>query len=212
MTASLTTPRAVGRATAAVVRAASRLRGERAIHARGHARTGCLVVPGHVAGPALLVTAASYDVVVRESRSVGLPRPLPDVLGLAVRVLDCYGPGRHQDLLLDTGAAPPLLRRLPLPRFDQGAVRSSLLAYDAAGRRVLLGAHRVGGGWALLVAEPRGPWEEWGRVEVGPQLPAPEGRRLRFDPWVTGTDLQPVGWLQELRRGAYPASHVGPDA
>jgi hypothetical protein len=216
VTAPLTTPGAVGRATARATaqlfRGLSHLRGERAIHARGHTRTGRLTVTGRPDGPVLLTTPAAYDVVVRTSRSLGLPQPLPDVLGLAVRVLDCYGPGAHQDLLLDTGAAPPLLRRLPLPRLDPGAHRSSLAPYAAAGRRVLLGARPDGDAWELLVAGAHDPWEVWGRVELGPELPAPEGRRLRFDPWVTGDDLRPVGLVNALRRGAYPASHVGPDA
>jgi hypothetical protein len=167
----------------------------------------------------LLRTPASYDVVVRLSRSLGLPRPLPDVLGVAVRVLDAYGEGRHQDVLLDTGASPPVLRRLPLPRRTRTAMHSSLLGYDigdrgdAGGARVLLGAREVRrDAWELCVARPHEPWQVWASLSLGPQLRAPLGRQLRFDPWTTGTDLRPAGVLNELRRGAYSASHVGPDA
>lgn len=214
MSPLLTTPLAVGSTTVArVVEAVSLVRGERLIHSRGTTRTGRLHVHGAGAGAALLRTPASYDVVVRLSRSLGLPRPLPDVLGIAVRVLDCYGEGRHQDLLLDTGAAPRVLRRLPLPRRSRSAMHSSLLAYDAAGERLLLGAREVGRDrWELCLARRHEDWQTWGSLSLGPALRAPLGRRLRFDPWTTGDDLRPAGVLNELRRGAYAASHVGPDA
>lgn len=214
MTALLTTPMAVGSATVArAVHLASRLRGERVIHPRGTTRTGRLEVHGVDLPARLLRTPATYDVVVRLSRSLGLPRPLPDVLGIAVRVLDAYGEHGHQDLLLDTGASPPLLRRLPLPRTTRSAMHSSLLRYDAGGVRVLLGAREVTRDrWELVVASPHGSWQTWGAVTLGPQLRAPLGRQLRFDPWTTGDDLRPAGVLNALRRGAYSASHVGPDA
>ena len=87
----------------AAFRLASRVRGERAIHNRGRALTGRLTVSGGGAtGVPLLDEPGSYDVLLRLSRSVGLPARLPDILGLAVRVLDAHGPGRHQDLLLDS--------------------------------------------------------------------------------------------------------------
>lgn len=214
MTALPTTPTAVGRATVArAVRVASLVRGERVIHARGTTTSGRLEVHGVDVPARLLRTPASYAVVVRLSRSLGLPRPLPDVLGIAVRVLDAYGEGRHQDLLLDTGASPPLLRRLPLPRRTRSALHSSLLDYDAGGVRLLLGAREVAEGtWQLCLAQGQGAWRPWASLRIGPPLPAPDGRRLRFDPWTTGDDLRPAGVLNELRRGAYRASHVGPDA
>ena len=124
------------------MRLASRLRGERAIHARGRTFTGTVTLPGAAGtGAPLLDTAGTYDAVVRFSRSAGLPAWLPDVYGLGVRLVDAHGPGRHQDLLLDATQPAPLLRRLPWPRWDAtSAVYSSLLPYDVGGRRVLLGA------------------------------------------------------------------------
>jgi hypothetical protein len=214
VTGLLTTPRAVGSATVPLlVRAASRVRGERVIHPRGTTRRATLTVTGAGAGARLLDEPRSYDAVVRLSRSAGLPRPLPDVLGLAVRVVDCYGPGAHQDLLLDTGASPPLLRRLPLPRWSRAGMHSSLLGFDVGGSTVLLGGREVARDrWELCLAEPHGPWRPWAELLLGPELRAPMGRQLRFDPWNTGPDLRPAGILNRLRRGAYEASHVGPDA
>lgn len=210
-----------------VVRLASRLRGERAIHSRGRAFSGRVVLPGGAGtGAALLDTAGSYDAVVRFSRSTGLPPALPDVYGLAVRLVDAHGPGAHQDLLLDSTQPAPLLRRLPWPRRDAtGATYSTLLPYAAGSRRVLIGARAVPGtpvarslpelperlALALLVASPHGPWREVGRLATTGELPAPEGRRTRFSPAHSGGGLLPAGPLQEWRNRAYPASHVAPD-
>jgi hypothetical protein len=61
------------------------------------------------AGARLLVPGARYDAVVRFSRGGGLPEPLPDALGVAVRLPDAYGPGRAQDFLVTSSADLPLL-------------------------------------------------------------------------------------------------------
>ncbi len=208
----------------AAFRAASRVRGERAIHARGRTLTGRLTVAGGAGtGAPLLDAPASYDVLVRVSRSAGLPLPLPDVLGLAVRVLDAHGPGAHQDLLLDSALSTPVLRRLPFPRRDHlGALHCSLLPYEVAGRRLLLGARATTGSatladlpdevaFDLLLASPHGDWQPWGRVRTDGVLPAPLGRQTRFNPWTTGGGIVPAGPLQQWRRRAYDASHVAPD-
>ena len=211
----------------AAFRLASRLRGERAIHARGRAFSGTVVLDGTAGtGAPVLDTARSYDAVVRFSRSAGLPAWLPDVYGLAVRLVDAHGSGAHQDLLLDATQPAPLLRRLPWPRWDgTSALYCSLLPYDAAGQRLLLGARPVPGTpsarslaelperleLALLVASAHGPWREVGRVRTTGELPAPQGRQTRFTPGMTGGGLRPAGPFQTWREQAYPASHVGPD-
>ena len=211
----------------AVVRLASRLRGERAVHARGRAFTGSVTLPGGAGtGARLLDEPGEYDAVVRFSRSAGLPPWLPDVYGLAVRLVDAHGPGRHQDLLLDSTQPAPLLRRLPWPRWDaSSAVYGSLLPYDVGGRRMLVGAVPVPGTppvrslaalpdrleLALLLATAHGRWREVGRVRTSGELLAPEGRRLRFTPAMTGGGLRPAGPFQEWRNRSYPASHVADD-
>ena len=210
----------------AAFRGASRLRGERAIHARGRTLTGRVTVTGTArTGAGLLDEPAELAAVVRVSRSVGLPLPLPDVLGLAVRLLDAHGPGRHQDLLLDSTLEPALLRRLPWPARDHlRPLHGSLLPYDVAGRRLLLGARALPGQGSatltdlpdgvaleLLLATPHGGWERWAVLTTDGVLPAPEGRRTRFNPWTTGGGLRPSGPWQEWRRRAYDASHVARD-
>ena len=210
----------------AAVRAASTVRGERVIHARGRTLTGRLAVSGGAGtGSPLLDAPGSYDVLVRVSRSAGLPLPLPDVLGLAVRVLDAHGAGRHQDLLLDSTRPEPLLRRFPwIGRDHLGALHCSLLPYDVAGTRLLLGARALPGqgpaaldalpdelAYELLLATPHGPWRPWGTLRTDGVLAAPLGRQTRFNPWVTGGGIRPAGPWQQWRRRSYDLSHVASD-
>lgn len=211
----------------AVVRLASRVRGERAIHAKGHALAARVVFPGSAGtGAPLLDEPGTYDAVVRLSRAIGLPSALPDVLGVAVRVVDAHGEGAHQDLLLDSTCELPLLRRLPLPGWDfAGTTCCSLLPYDVGRSRLLFGARAVSGtpsftdvdgapqplSLALLVATAHGSWREVATLTTTAVLPAPEGRRLRFNPAATGGGIRPAGRFQSWRERAYPVSHVGPD-
>lgn len=208
-------------------RLASRLRGERAVHARGRAFSGRVDLPGGAGtGAALLDQPGTYDAIVRFSRAVGLPPALPDVFGLAVRLVDAHGPGAPQDLLLDSTRPAPLLRRLPWPGLHPTApLYSSLLPYDVGGRRSLLGARVLSPApsvrslqdlperlvLALLLATPHGPWREVGRVTTTGELPAPQGRRTQFNPARHGGGVDPAGPFQTWRERAYPASHVAPD-
>jgi hypothetical protein len=201
---------ALAPAVSAVVHTTSRLRGERVIHGSGRTVSGRLrIEPGATTGAALFDHPGSHDVVLRFSRSAGLPAPLPDVHGLAIRVLDAYGNDKHQDLLLDSAAAAPVLRRWPLPAF-RARTYSSLLSYDVAGAKHLLGARRRGDDLELLVASPHGTWRVVGMISVGDEVA--EGRRIRFNIANTGGGLKPLGLVQRLRMRSYDAARVGPDA
>lgn len=68
--------------------------------------------PWAPAGSTLLSAPGVHTAIVRFSRSIGAPRPLPDLLGMSLRVLDAYGPDRHQDFLLVTCGARPLLHHV----------------------------------------------------------------------------------------------------
>lgn len=79
----------------------------------------------------------THRAVVRLSRGAGLPAPLPDVLGLALRVPQAGD--RPIDLLLTTAGRGPLGRLFFVPRRDAAAVYSSIMAYrsDAGAVRIV---------------------------------------------------------------------------
>jgi hypothetical protein len=66
--------------------------------------------------------------LLRFSRGAGLPEPLPDALGVAIKLPDAHGPGADQDLLLTSSSDRPLLRRLLFPArsFLRGAFSTAL--------------------------------------------------------------------------------------
>jgi hypothetical protein len=169
-----------------------------------------------------------HRAVVRFSRSLGLPRPLPDLLGMSIRVVDAYGAGRHQDFLLVTSADLPLVHHIFLPAGDvQQRPYSSSLPYRVAGRMFVVGAlpdarsPRPRGGdefarlraaaatgalrFALAVAPIAGRFRPVAELRVGAALPA-AADALRFNPWNTGGGLELAGALNRMRRFAYPMS------
>ena len=206
---------------------ASALRGHRIFHPGGMAFRGRF----RARRGAPLAGLTSARAVVRLSRGVGLPQPLPDVLGVAVKLPDLHGPGCDQDLLFASSIDAPLLHHLLVPaRSFLGTTFSSGLFYRLDGRLVLLGlvplARRperadtdLG---EVCTAQLRGPvgftlavageWERWrpiGDLELHALLPASEAERLEFDPWNTAPPLEPVGLLNRLRDAAYRGSQQG---
>src|SRR4051794_10366384 len=216
----------VSDASAALVRLASRVRGERVIHAKGRAFEGVLRLTGADLGVPLLDSPGEHRVLIRLSRGAGLPDLLPDALGLAVRVLDAPRPGQHQDLVMTTGAQRPVVRHALTVRRDLlGSTYTSLVPYDLGGSSWVLGAlpvadapsassvSRLGPAdvrFRLAVARTTGPWQELGELQATRLLP--NGRAVRFSPFTTAGGIRPAGRLNELRRTAYEASHVGKDA
>lgn len=221
-------PRSLAAATAAVFAAGAGLRHQRTLHPRGASFRGVLVphADGGLPRPDALAPGRDWPVLVRLSKGAGLPPGWPDVLGLAVRVLDAYGEGRHQDLLLSTSASPPVLRNLVVPAvgFDR-AVYSSITRFDSRGRRVLLGATAArqrapltmdrlrqalpGLRFTLLIAAPFGRWEQVAHIDLAERLTDEESAALDFDPWNTSEQLRPVGLLNQLRAPAYAGSRRG---
>lgn len=213
--------------------ALARVRSAKALHPAGATHAAALVVAGDGSVRpvgTLLSRPGRHPALVRFSRAIGLPRPLPDLLGMAVRLPDCYGPGRHQDVLLTSSIDRPVLHHLFLPAGDvQQRPYSSSLPYRGGGRRFLIGAlpdpssPRPDGDdeldrlaraaatgalrFTLAIAPLGGRFRAVGTLHVGERL-GPEAERLRFNPWNTGGGLEPVGWINRLRRGAYPASQA----
>ncbi|WP_052423886.1 hypothetical protein [Nonomuraea candida] len=209
---------------------AARLRRGRPLHPSG------LVLDAHLrlhgmrrpCGVPFLDQPADLRGIARLSRSVGVPPPLPDILGIAFR-------WRQDDttaeLLLATTGHGPLGRRLLRPAVRWTGMYGCLFPYQAGDRRVLLGAvlHTPGALPAtfgaparaaesgplvleLLAAAPSGPWRPFGQAHLSaPALPDDE-HPTRFNPLrhpIPG--LRPAGWLNEVRDAAYTAAQQVPD-
>lgn len=214
-----------GCVSALVFGAASALRRARVFHPDGVAFRATVRVAEETT---TVLPAGRHEAVVRFSRGIGLPEPAPDILGLAVRLVDLHGPGAHQDLLFVTSGDRPGARHALVPTRRYAYHRwSTLLPYRVRGRRVVFGARPISGPslkgldalreaaatgrlrFALEVAEPTGAWEEVGVVDIGDAVGRDEADALRFNPANTGGGIEPVGLLQTLRRRAYAGSQRG---
>jgi hypothetical protein len=201
----LSLPRA---AFASTLGAATALRGARVFHPHGRSYAAVVTVAGGLGtGAALLDRPGRHQGVVRLSRGAGLPAPLPDVEGLALRLPGQGVDGAPLDLLVNSAWRYAFVPSVVGPTW------SAILPHrTATGRLVLLGARPEDGGFALLAAHPLGPWRQWGRLTLGAEL---DGEGLRFAPTVGAPDLQPVGLFRTLRAWSYDASQAAretPDA
>lgn len=203
------------RGAGALFAALSAARGGKGLHPRGAVHRARLVVDGAPEAPRradLLSRPGEWPAVVRFSRALGLPRPLPDLLGAAVRVPDAYGPGRPQDLLLTSSVDRPVLHHLFLPATEvQQRPYSSSLPFRAGDDRFLVGLLPDAGSprlcFGLAVARPGGRFRRIGTLHVGERLP-PAADALRFNPFNCGGGLAPAGLVNRLRRQAYPMSQA----
>jgi hypothetical protein len=158
--------------------------------------------------------------VVRLSRGAGLPAPLPDVLGLAVRLPDG---GRPVDLLLSTTGTGRWSRFLPVPRTDAASPYSSIMGYRSAAGTLRLAAvperpqelpsepepvaaAAPGRAFRLLVARGTGEWVPFARLVLG--SPAADLRPdVRFDAVRNPPPgMRPDGPMARFRAPAYAAA------
>jgi hypothetical protein len=209
------------RALVAVARALRR--SPRPLHPRGVVRRGTLVLDGpHAPGARELGAPLVTPVLARVSRSVGLPAPLPDVFGVAVR---WTAPGsvdaRPQDLLLSSTGLGRVSRFLLAPRrHPLGGGFGTLMPFlDDGGRSVLLAAVPAPGAdrsadegldLVLLSARPGGPWQRCGRLVCPAGPDDADDDALRFDPvlHVPGT-LRVPRWAAQLRVPSYWEARAG---
>lgn len=207
--------------TKPLFRALARLRGGRVFHPRGAAYEATWnqadggPLDGHDGrqGPS--------RAVVRVSRGVGLPSALPDVLGVAVKLLDLHGPGHDQDLLFASVLGGRWGNRLLAPgRTFSGRTFSTVLPYAIDGRRTAMVA-TVAGEPSTATDGPDGATgvevhvrllsdgAAVGSVVLGRRLSASVAEDLQFDPWHTGPSVRPLGAWNRLRRPVYVASQQG---
>jgi hypothetical protein len=211
-----------GRVVGVALGALARLRHGKPMHPRGAVFAAVLDRQGSVHeawGVPWLDAVASEAAVVRLSRGAGLPAPLPDLLGLAIR-LPSVG-SAPVDLLLTTTGRGPLGRLLPALRRDTAAVHSSIMGYrsDAGTLRIAAlpeddavpseaaplaaAVAREGLSFTLAAARGRGPWVPFGRLVLG--APAePLDPDVRFDAVLNPPPgLVPDGPMARFRAPAY---------
>jgi hypothetical protein len=202
--------RAAGVSLGAALAGLAALRRGKAFHPKGVVHAATLTItdpPASAPASAVLGRPGEHRAIVRFSRALGLPERWPDLLGMTIRLPDAYGPGAHQDFLLVTSVDAPVLHHafLPVTRVDQRPYSSSL-PYRAGGDPFLVGTLPDGAGrFRLAVAPVMGHFRAIGELTIGERL-APELDALPFSPWNCGGGLTPSGFLNALRRYAYPMS------
>ena len=153
-------------------------------------------------GVAFLDGAGEQQVLVRESRAIGLPPPLPDIHGLAIRVTNPDGsPG---DLLLATTGWGRLTRFVLTPsRTTYGRPLTTLLPYRTVAGAVLLGARRTGPGIVQLAcAIGVRPWRVFAELSVSSDDSTDP--TVSFDPVIHQVPgLGQYGAVVRLREPAY---------
>ena len=216
---------AAGRVVAVPLGAVARWRGGRPMHPRGAVFDAVLERSGWVPpwGVPWLDEPARDPVVVRLSRGAGLPAPVPDLLGLAIRVPGADAP---VDLLLTTTGSGRLARLLPVPRRDTAAVYSSIMGYRSDAGVVRFAAFPDGDDvpsepepladevarerlrFTLGAARGLGPWRAFGRLTVtAPRDPLDSG--VRFDAVLNPPPgLVPDGPIARFRAPAYATARA----
>lgn len=151
----------------------------------------------------------SDEVVVRVSRSLGLPAPLPDVYGMAIRVT--FGPQQRGDLLLSTTGTSMVTRFMLAPTRRPGRrAYCSLLPYRTRSGPLLIAAvprTEHGRDFDLVCARPTSPFRRFGRLQLRDPSGSDADSPVSFDP-VRNTvpGLLPYEWAARLREGAYAAA------
>jgi hypothetical protein len=208
---------APGRAAGALLGAgfglAARVRRTKPLHPAGQVGSAVLDVtsPAPELGVPLFAGSGRHHCLVRWSRSAGVPSPLPDVEGFALRVRDA-GAGRVADLLFAStgeGAVTRYTLRLRGPR-SHGPMSTLLPVAGATGSLMFLVEPLDDDDpprrWRLSVADAGSAWRTlatltvtWGSDEA-----------VRFDPVLNllpGTGQYPL--VRALREPAYARARSG---
>jgi hypothetical protein len=224
----------IGVTVGGVLAAVAGLRRGKAVHPHGVVYEGRLVVRGASVTPRgarLLEEPGEHPAIVRFSRSVGVPRPIPDLLGISIRLPNVYGNAQHQDFLLVTSADLPIVHHGFLPATDvqQRPYSSSLPYRSAGGDLFLVGAvpdpnsPRPAGDdeferlaraartgrlrFGLAVSPVMGRFTPVAELRIGERMP-PELDALRFNPFNCGGGIWPAGSLNGARDRAYRLSQA----
>ena len=156
-------------------------------------------------GPGRSVITPQAALELTRSVPAGLPAPLPDVHGLALRVLLPDGPG---DVLMNTAGFGRWTRYALVPtRSAYARPLSTLIPYRTVAGPVLIGAREVGPDrLELTCAVDGGPFRVFGEVALGPRH---EDQDVSFDV-VTHTlpGLEQYDAVRRLRAPSYAAARA----
>ncbi|MFN8192422.1 MAG: hypothetical protein U0R78_18760 [Nocardioidaceae bacterium] len=161
-------------------------------------------------GVAWLDETGVDDVLVRQSRAVGIPAPLPDIHGVAIRVPT--SDGAVGDLLLaSTGWGR--LTRFVLTAGPSAGTRpmTTLLPYRTDRGPLLIGARSSGpDAYVLAWTVGAGAWRIFGALELGERVSVEAGdARISFDPVqhrLPGLEQYPT--VMRLREPAYAGARA----
>lgn len=178
------------------------------LHPRGRVTAGTLRRFGGTAptGAEWLDASGSTEVVVRESRALGLPAPWPDIFGLAIRIPadDGYG-----DVLFASTGLGTLTRFTLTPALaPSGRPMTTLLPYRSpTGPVMLSAAYRDDLTVRLAWAAPTGAWHPFAELSLHRDLTTPTDAPVSFDPVQNvPPGLQSYEWVRRLREPAYAAA------
>lgn len=193
-----------GSALAAMIGSISAIRpAEKPLHPSGEVISGTLDRHGSdaVSGVAWLDGTGSDDVVVRLSRAVGLPASLPDIHGLALRVLTPGAPG--DVLFASTGWSRVGRFLLTFAKRPGTRPLTTLLPYRSSQGALWLGARATGrASYELAWSGPAADWHLFATLELG-TTEAPD-QAISFDPvrhQLPGLDQ--YSWVTRLREPSY---------
>jgi hypothetical protein len=175
------------------------------LHPRGSVVRGVLRRSGAAGrtGAAWLDRPGEDEVLVRRSRAVGLPGPVPDIHGVAIRVPTDDGYG---DLLFATTGLGRVSRFvLTAARTPHGRPMTTLLPYRTPAGPVLLSAvFRDEGTLGLAWALGAGTWQPFAELSLAEDpLEGPDAQ-VSFDPvhnMLPG--LANYAWVSRLREPSY---------
>lgn len=202
-----------------------RWRNPRPIHPHGVALVGTVrfLTGSAPTGLAFFDSPASSEVAVsaRASRSLGVPAPLPDVIGLALRFATPAGPA--DVLFASTGFGVPSRFWLAFHRSPSLARFTTLFPYRSTRGPVLLAARTIEPEnlpsapadlasalehttWRLRLysSTPTGHWHPFAIVELGRPAASSRDTTDRYDPMrnpLPGSDWYP--WERRLRDPSY---------
>jgi hypothetical protein len=201
---------AAGRVLATGLGALALVRRGKPLHPRGEIWRAVLEVtdplPG--AGPFAGVPG-TYDGLARHATAMGLPAPLPDVDGLALRL---PVEGALADLLFAATGTGRWTQHVLLPHPSGARIPlTTLLPFESRAGRVVLGlfpdgTDPDGTDYHLRASVGSGPWRPLGHLALEP-LDVEDPPELRFDPIRNappGLGIHPV--IVRLRDPAYVAA------